>query len=113
MTTAIDVYESLKLKLGEKETRELIEYIEKSTDIDTLKKEIISELMKVMATKEELFATTDELKKEINKIWNELYKLREEITKQGADLRNEKGVFDHAYRRCLHPCCEPRFCPSR
>ncbi|MFQ6073453.1 MAG: hypothetical protein ACE5KT_12250, partial [Methanosarcinales archaeon] len=75
--------------LGEKETRELIEYIEKSTDIDTLKKEIISELMKVMATKEELFATKDELKEEINKIWNELYKLREEITKQGADLRNE------------------------
>ncbi|MFQ6056990.1 MAG: hypothetical protein ACE5J3_13540, partial [Methanosarcinales archaeon] len=89
MITAIDVYESLKLKLGEKETRELIEYIEKSTDRDVLKKEIISELMKVLATKEELFATKEELKEEINKIWNELYKLKEEIAKQGADLSNK------------------------
>jgi len=68
MITAIDVYESLKLKLGEKETRELIEYI--------LKKEIINELTKVLATKEELFATKEELKEEINKIWNEINKLR-------------------------------------
>ncbi|HID26320.1 MAG TPA: hypothetical protein EYP22_00495 [Methanosarcinales archaeon] len=46
----------------------MIEYI--------LKKEIINELTKVLATKEELFATKEELKEEINKIWNEINKLR-------------------------------------
>ncbi|HID28001.1 MAG TPA: hypothetical protein EYP22_09360 [Methanosarcinales archaeon] len=74
MPSVIAVYEALKIKLGENEARELIEYIEEVTDKDVLKKEIKSELKNELVTKEEF-------KEEIYKLKEEIYKLRMDTMK--------------------------------
>jgi len=89
MPSVIAVYEALKIKLGENEARELIEYIEEVTDKDVLKKEIKSELKNELVTKEEfkeeIYKLKEELKEDIHKtkeeIYKEIYKLRMDTIK--------------------------------
>ncbi|MFQ6120010.1 MAG: hypothetical protein ACE5KE_09005 [Methanosarcinales archaeon] len=78
MPSAIAVYEALKIKLGENEARELIEYIEEVTDKDALKKDIKSELKDELVTKEEFKEEIYKLKVELK---DDLYKLRMDTMK--------------------------------
>jgi uncharacterized protein involved in exopolysaccharide biosynthesis len=73
---AIDVYNALKERLGEEQTRALLKYIE-----DTARANV--------ATKEDLWLTRDELKDETVLLRQDLMKVREELKADIAALRQD------------------------
>jgi predicted RNase H-like nuclease (RuvC/YqgF family) len=87
MPSVLELYEKLKPKLGEQETRSLLEYVESTVE-------------QRAATKADLERNTGELREEIRRVEGEL---REEIRRVEGELREEirrvEGELREAIRR--------------
>ena len=76
----IELYEILKTKLGEKEAKTLVEYIEAKVGKE------LEEKKDILATKEDINALRAETKEDINGLKIEIEKVRTEMEKTRADI---------------------------
>lgn len=83
----IELYEILKTKLGEKEAKTLVEYIEAkvSKELEE-KKDILATKEDINALKEDINALRAETKEDINGLKIEIEKVRTEMEKTRADI---------------------------
>lgn len=81
MPTVLELYEKLKPKLGEEETRALLEFVEASVDRKAASKEDLQRT--ASALKEDLQRTESSLREEIHRVESSL---REEIQNVKVDL---------------------------
>jgi hypothetical protein len=86
MPSVLELYEKLKPKLGEQETRSLLEYVESTVE-------------QRAATKADLERNTGELREEIRRREGEL---REEIRRVEGELREEIRRVEGALREEMH-----------
>jgi hypothetical protein len=86
MPSVLELYEKLKPKLGEQETRSLLEYVESTVE-------------RRAATKADLERNTGELREEIRRREGEL---REEIRRVEGELREEIRRVEGALREEMH-----------
>jgi DNA repair exonuclease SbcCD ATPase subunit len=84
MPTVLELYEKLKPKLGEEETRALLEFVEASVDRKAASKEDLQRT--ASALKEDLQRTESALKEDLQRTESSL---REEIHRVESSLREE------------------------
>ncbi|HEX9509322.1 MAG TPA: hypothetical protein VF939_02490 [Puia sp.] len=87
MTLAgIQLFQTLKTRLGERETEALVDYVD--TTLKENNKEVHETNLRTLATKEELWATKQELKNDIAMTREEL---KGDIAKTREDLKDVKS----------------------
>ena len=78
MTSAgIQLFQTLKTRLGERETRALVDYVD--TTLKENNKEVHETNLRTLATKEELWSTKQELKNDIAKTREDLKDVKTDI----------------------------------
>lgn len=83
----IELYEILKTKLGEKEAKTLVEYIEAKVGKELeVKKDILATKEDINALKEDINALRAETKEDINGLKIEIEKVRTEMDKIRSDI---------------------------
>lgn len=83
----IELYEILKTKLGEKEAKTLVEYIEAKVGKELeVKKDILATKEDINALKEDINALRAETKEDINGLKIEIEKVRTEMEKTRSDI---------------------------
>ncbi|HWK05662.1 MAG TPA: hypothetical protein VNS58_18610 [Puia sp.] len=87
MTLAgIQLFQSLKTRLGERETEALVDYVD--TTLKENNKEVHETNLRTLATKEDLWATREELREDL---WATREELKGDIAKTREEIKDVKS----------------------